>query len=224
MASKKVREHVLPVAVVGSVLGFISLVAAVILRFLLTSSNLHSRLVMEVSSCLGLYGVSLVFFWGLFLAAITELQGAKNFFRTLLTGIGLLQLAFIAIYFTLLLSGRPLVLSESPNANYIFTHFLILQMIPLCALFFGVNNNDQFFMNFFLLSQTVVFVGVFLSFSYILVIILGPALMSHVKLLQLVSLVVGGSFGLLLCIASTYMDILGEIEANTRARDPEIQI
>ena len=79
-------------------------------------------------------------------------------------------------------------------------------------------------MNFFLLSQTVVFVGVFLSFSYILVINLGPALMSHVKLLQLVSLVVGGSFGLLLCIASTYMDILGEIGANTTARDPENQI
>ena len=147
------RKHVEPLLMVALTLSFFSCVAAFISQFLLPSSDLTCSSRNVVSYCLVLYGLALVLFWGLFLAAITELQAAKNFLKALLTEIGLLQLAFIVIYVTLLFSGRPLGSSECPFANYIFSRSLILQI---------------------------------LSF---------------------------GSFGLLLCIASTYRDILGEFGA-----------
>ena len=189
---------------VALTLSFFSCVAAFISQFLLPSSDLTCSSRNVVSYCLVLYGLALVLFWGLFLAAITELQAAKNFLKALLTEIGLLQLAFIVLYVTLLFSGRPLGSSECPFANYIFSRSLILQILPLCALFLGLNDHDLFYMSFYIFSQILVMVG---------------AMGYHVIL---VSCVVGGSFGLLLCIASTYRDILGEFGAKAKTRDTKI--
>ena len=213
------RKHVEPLLMVALTLSFFSCVAAFISQFLLPSSDLTCSSRNVVSYCLVLYGLALVLFWGLFLAAITELQAAKNFLKALLTEIGLLQLAFIVIYVTLLFSGRPLGSSECPFANYIFSRSLILQILPLCALFLGLNDHDLFYMSFYIFSQILVMVGLLPSFSYILLINLGPAMSYHVIL---VSCVVGGSFGLLLCIASTYRDILGESGAKAKTRDTKI--
>ena len=122
---------------------------------------------------------------------------------------------------------RTKILSEPSSQETlrdIFNHSLLLQIIPLCALFRGLTNHDQFSIDLYILSQTVLFCGgLFPSFFYILLINLGSALMYHVIL---VSVVVAESFELLLCIARTYSDILGEVGTSTRAteREQEIQI
>ena len=222
---KKSQKHVETLANGGAALCLLFWVAALISQNLLRGSPdlFVSSTNLMISRLLVSWGASWACLYFMFVTdlqgAVTEIQYVKNNLKAHHGANGLLQLAFIVIYVTLLFSGRPLGSSECPFANYIFSRSLILQILPLCALFLGLNDHDLFYMSFYIFSQILVMVGLLPSFSYILLINLGPAMGYHVIL---VSCVVGGSFGLLLCIASTYRDILGEFGAKAKTRDTKI--